>query len=245
MNHTEMSQISLFKKRKRTRVAGKLVKLGRPVTTHTGARERRVAFRRSRVVHLTLRLREGLPNLRTRKGAQIVKRAILGAQSRGLRVIHFSILSNHIHLICEALSLSVLMNSMKSLTSRMGIHLRRLIKEQKHHSNRLEVLDKEGLGLFRGRYNLQAIQNPAQMKQTLAYVLLNPAKHFKKAPYLDAFTSAAIFEDWQKLIGRELNLNSSLATLKKNLKEFLAPPQLWLTQAGWAKARLRLRSDFS
>ncbi len=232
-----MSQTSLFKKRKRTRVAGKLVKLGRPVTTHTGARERRSEFHNTRVVHLTLRMREGLPNLRTRKGAQIVKRAILGAQSRGLRVIHFAVLSNHIHLICEALSLNVLMNSMKSLTSRLGIYIRRWVREQEPHSQRLEVLDQSGLGLFRGRYNLQTITTPTQMKQALKYVLLNPAKHFKKAPYLDLFTSAVVFEDWEKLIGQKLFFNSSLSTFQRTIKEFLSPPKLWLTQAGWKKAK--------
>jgi REP element-mobilizing transposase RayT len=234
-----MNQISLFKKRKRSRVNGKLVKLGRPVTTHTGARERRLAFGSSRVVHLTLRLREGLPNLRTRKGAQIVKRAILGAQSGGLRVVHFAVLSNHIHLICEAVSLSVLMNSMKSLTSRLGIHLRRWMREQKHYAKQLEVLDQSGLGLFRGRYNLQSIKTPTQMRQVLKYVLLNPAKHFKKAPYLDLFTSAVVFEDWERLIGQKLILNSSLTTMSKALKVFLSPPKLWLTQAGWMKAKFK------
>jgi REP element-mobilizing transposase RayT len=237
MNNTEMSQTSLFKKRKRTRVAGKLVKLGRPVTTHTGARERRLEFHNSRVVHLTLRLREGLPNLRTRKGAQLVKLAILGAQNSGLRVIHFAILSNHIHLICEALSLDVLMNSMKSLTSRLGIHIRRLVKEQKHQIKRLEALDQSGLGIFRGRYNMQTIEGPTQMKHALKYVLLNPAKHFKKAPYLDLFTSAVVFEGWKKLIGHELVLMESMTTMREALKEFLSPPKLWLTQAGWMKAK--------
>jgi hypothetical protein len=126
---------------------------------------------------------------------------------------------------------------MKSLTSRLGIHIRRWVREQDPRTKRLEVLDQKGLGLFRGRYHMQSIETPTQMKQALKYVLLNPAKHFKKAPYLDVFTSAAIFEDWKRLIGRELILNAPLTTLRQNLREFLSPPKLWLTQAGWKKAK--------
>ncbi len=223
-----MKQLSLVKIRK----VKHGVKLGRPVTTHTGGRQRRTHFSSKNPLHLVFRLREGLPNLRTRKGAQIVKNAILGAQACGLRVVHFSILSNHLHLIVESSSTKAFYGAMKSFCSRMGIHVRRL-----GSANLIKKLDEQGLGIFRGRYYIEEIKTPRQMKHALKYVLLNPAKHFKKAPYLDMFSSSSLFENWQKLIGYELKPTIQNKILREKLKHFLAPPKFWLTNVGWMRVR--------
>ncbi len=222
-----MKQLSLTITRKRT--PG--IKLGRPITTHMGGRQKRTHFSSKNPLHLVLRLREGLPNLRTRKGAQIVKNAILGAQARGLRVVHFAILSNHIHLIVESSSPKAFYAAMKSFCSRIGIHVRRLSPP-----SLLKKLDQQGLGIFRGRYYLEEIRTPGQMKHALKYVLLNPAKHFKKAPYLDVFSSSSLFENWQKLIGYELKPTIQNKILRERLRQFLAPPKFWLTNVGWMRA---------
>src|SRR3954463_6850705 len=113
-----MQQLSMIKTRKRTRG----IKWGRPVSTGTGARREREEFKKGEPLHITIKLREGLPNLRSRVGAQMVKNAIIGAQLGGMRVLHFSILSNHIHLLVEAESRRVLFNSMRSFCIRLAIH---------------------------------------------------------------------------------------------------------------------------
>jgi len=223
-----MKQLSLINKRNRK----KGVKLGRPATTFTGARQKRMGFSKSQALHITLRLRDSLPNLRSRRGAQTVKNAISGARKKGLRVIHFSILSNHLHLICEAISSKALFNAMKSFTSRLAISIRRWASLRT-----LYRLDEEGVGIFRGRYHTQIIKTPTQMKQALKYVLLNPAKHFKKAPYLDLYSSGVVFSAWKRLIGNELFVSTSMKRLEEKLGEFLSPPELWLTQSGWWKAK--------
>ncbi len=226
-----MKQLSLFKKKKRKRTPG--VKLGRPATTYVGGRQERETLKTASPLHITLRLREGLPNLRSRKGAQIVKHAILGAQARGLRIIHFCLLSNHLHLIAEVQNSKVFYNSMKSFSIRFSIHLRRWAS-----SKRVRELDHQGLGIFRGRYDVQIIKTPQQMKHVIKYVLLNSAKHFKKAPYIDLFSSGVLFNSWKRLIGFELPVPNQMKTLKDRLREFVSPPGLWLTEAGWMKAKI-------
>jgi REP element-mobilizing transposase RayT len=222
-----MKQLSLIKKRKRT--PG--VKWGRPVTTGTGARQKRQAFSSRHPLHITLRLREGLPNLRSQEGSKIVQHALRGLQKNGVRVIHFAILSNHIHLIVEAKSAEWLFAGMKSFLARLGIQLRKWASVAT--INRLDML---GLGLFVGRYDIQILKTPRQVRNALKYVLLNPAKHFRKAPYVDMFTPGSIVDSWKELVGQQLRAPAHSRVLRERLKSFLSPPELWLTREGWERA---------
>ena len=54
-------------------------------------------------MHVTLKLRKELGNLRQRNTFNAVERALVaGKIGRGFRVVHFSVQSDHVHLICEA-----------------------------------------------------------------------------------------------------------------------------------------------
>ncbi len=74
-----------------------------------------LVMKRSRVPHrkrerfyrqaclVTVRLDEGLPGLRTEEALPVVLGAIAKAKERlGCRLIDFSVLSNHVHLIVDA-----------------------------------------------------------------------------------------------------------------------------------------------
>lgn len=223
-----MKQLDLIKPRRKSRG----VKWGRPASTFTGARKKRKTFSAAHPLHITLRLRDGLPNLRSRKGAAIVKHAMQGVQGKDLRILHFAILSNHIHLLCEGDNSQALYRAMKSFCSRMGLHNRAWAQK-----NVIQNLDKKGYGIFRGRYDVKVLKSPRQVKNALRYVLLNPSKHFSKNPYIDQFTSGVIFRDWKKLLGYDLSLKAisvqKVAAWKTRLNEMLSPPRLWLTSIGW------------
>ncbi|MBL8897647.1 MAG: transposase, partial [Planctomycetes bacterium] len=59
--------------------------------------------KRSEPLHITVRLADGLPSLR-RGGALKVVLAALSASSdrHGMKIIHYSIQANHLHLLVEA-----------------------------------------------------------------------------------------------------------------------------------------------
>ncbi|MCA9665095.1 MAG: hypothetical protein KC503_05885, partial [Myxococcales bacterium] len=64
------------------------------------ARER---FSRRAAVHVTAKVHEDVPSLRTGEIARKVAIALwLGARREDFRLVHFSIQSNHLHLIVEA-----------------------------------------------------------------------------------------------------------------------------------------------
>ena len=83
---------------------------------------------------------------------------------------------------------------------------------------------------------MEILKTPQQVKNGLRYVLLNPAKHFKKSPYVDNFSSGALFEKWRQLIGKALPIEERQRELKSRLETFLSPPSLWLSQVGWMRA---------
>jgi len=93
-------QLDLFTNRGR---GGRRTGAGRPRSKdslqwhHT-----RPEFKPSQPLHINVKLIKGLPSLRAKNKFKLIKRAILKARVRGLRIIHFSIQSNHLHLLIES-----------------------------------------------------------------------------------------------------------------------------------------------
>src|SRR6266567_1282713 len=75
-------------------------------------------------LHLTLRPRQGVWNLRSKRCFQVIGQALLGLQGRGdLRVVHYSVQGNHMHLIAEAADKAALCAGAKSLAVRLAMKL--------------------------------------------------------------------------------------------------------------------------
>src|SRR2546430_10510226 len=74
---------------------------GRPNRSGKRAHVRREKLSTKHPVHVTLRLAQGLPSLRTKDAFKSLRKAVKAARARGLEVNHFSVLSNHVHLILE------------------------------------------------------------------------------------------------------------------------------------------------
>lgn len=196
----------------------------------------RVDFRKP--LHLTLKIRDSKWNLRCGGIAVAFKKSSEGARKFGFRLLHYSILRDHLHLIVEAGDNESLGRGMRSFGARLGKAIRRIIG---------------GRGpVFRGRYHLDVITNPTQMRNTLAYVLQNFAKHARLLEHVDAFSSARYFSDWKKLFGpgrgpvlQELEEESRQTGFKSpnsKLPPYLSPPRSWLAREGWMRAKARLQT---
>ena len=85
------------------------------------AHRRREKVTRHLPVHVTMKLRKGLPSLRRRRES----RALFGVfgkvcEGAGFRVTHFSIQGNHLHLIVEADDAVALSRGMQGLAIRIA-----------------------------------------------------------------------------------------------------------------------------
>ena len=119
------------------------------------AHRRRAAPTVRTPMHVTFRLKSGLPRMRQRRGYQIVKRAI-GVANRfdGAWISEVSIQHNHVHLIVEARDQKALTRGMKSFAGSLAKNINR------------------GAGRYgeviEDRYHAVILRTPAQVRRALA-----------------------------------------------------------------------------
>lgn len=197
----------------RRRGAGRKPAGGRARVSHAT----RPALSSRHPAHVTLRLREGLPSLRSKPLFDVVRRAFCAARSRtDFRVAHYSVQSNHLHLLVEADDRTALSRGMAGLQIRLARALNR------HLSRRGKV--------FSDRFHARILQTPTEVRNALAYVLNNVRKHAAERGvrlprnWLDPFSSAACFPGW--LGARPHGQPPDVG---------ITPGRTWLLAAGWKR----------
>ena len=168
--------------------------------------------------HVTLRVRRDVPSLRTRVFVHEFKRSLAQACERGaFRVVHYSLQGNHVHLIVEAAGKRALGSGMKSISARLARAVNRVF------ARKGPVLD--------GRYHLRVLKTPREVRNALAYVLLNARKHWVErrgaAPpaRLDEASSGRWFEGWKK---------APRSPTHSPARE-VAGARTWLLSKGWRR----------
>jgi len=136
-------------------------------------------------LHVTLRLRDGLPSLR----GDLVRVRLLdaisdGGQRFGFRLNHFSLQSNHIHLIVEADDRRALSRGVKGFAVRMA--------------RALNSLWKRSGSLFSDRFHARALRTPREVRSALLYVLQNARHHGIRRFGVDPFSSGPWFDGWRQ-----------------------------------------------
>ncbi len=151
----------------------------------------REKFARGLPCHVTLKVRRDVPSLRTVKLVDAVERTFSKGCERGeFRLVHYSLQEDHAHLIVEAKSREALGRGMKAIGARLARAVNR-------------VFGRKGRVLA-DRYHLSVLRNPSQVRNALAYVLLNARRHAAKggrrlssAARLDPGSSGRWFEGWR------------------------------------------------
>ncbi|TMA23076.1 MAG: hypothetical protein E6J88_13325 [Deltaproteobacteria bacterium] len=126
-------------------------------------------------------------NLRSGRAYRVIKQCFADALGRfGLRIIHFSIQGNHLHLIVEADSSAALSRGMHGLTIRVAKALNRLMARKGH--------------VFADHYHSRLLKTPTELVNAIAYVLANHAHHFGGTPARDPYSSAALDEQTREIV---------------------------------------------
>jgi REP element-mobilizing transposase RayT len=145
--------------------------------------------------------------IRNQACLKILKRAIRNAHSHGLRILHFSLQSNHIHFILEATDNATLTRGMRSLaiTFSKGVNKGRIQLE---------------------RYHLHVLKTLRETKNAVHYVLFNEQKHsgVKKA-YITSYSSLGLIKDL-----RRLAKSARMTVFVKRVSEenYLDNPKGWM-----------------
>jgi REP element-mobilizing transposase RayT len=159
---------------------------GRPKKPGAGVPHlRRATFAARHPLHITLKLRREIGDLRTDSRFRRIQRAFFYAGERfGMRLIHFSVQGDHIHLIVEATGREALAKGMQGLTIRIARAINR-------------HLQRRG-AVFADRYHVHILKSVAEVRHAVHYVLYNRHHHVPgETPwYIDPFSSAAGEARW-------------------------------------------------
>src|SRR5262245_22786967 len=168
--------------------------------------------------HVTLKVRREIPSLRSVCLVRALERSFSAACDRGrFRLVHYSIQSDHVHLIVEAASSRDLGSGMKSI----GAHLARAVNR---------VFGRRGVVLA-DRYHRRVLRAPREVRRAIAYVLLNARRHLAKRgrpvhgrSVVDPGSSGRWFTGWR-----------GARALQAAGPTPVAPPRTWLLSIGWRR----------
>jgi REP element-mobilizing transposase RayT len=168
---------------------------------------------RKKPVHITLKLLDAVGDLRTDKRFARIQRAFFAACDHlDMRLLQFSVQSNHLHLVVEALDHKALGKAMQGLCIRLAKNLNR-------------VSGRDGT-VFADRYHAHVLKTPAEVRNTVHYVLYNRQKHRRRAGLdIDEYSSASGESCWYVGDGGEAAM-------------VIVEPATWL---GWHSAAVDIR----
>lgn len=191
----------------------------RPGAGRKSSREKPLVSHRARptlTAHLpvlvTIKLERGLPSLRQPMTRTLLHAALrIGGQRHGMRVVHFSIQSNHVHLLVEANDTPSLSRGMQGLGVRIARSLNR-------------AWNRKG-SVFADRYHARVLRTPREVRYALAYVIHNARKHGLRIAGIDAYSSGASFDGWR--IAPQPHPSARALPV--------APARSWLLRVGWRR----------
>lgn len=170
-----------LRRRRKTTWGGKRRGAGRPRYTKRVHHVKRPRIPRNAVVHVVLRMRDEVPSLRSARYLRALRETMRESSDRGgFRVVHYSVRRDHVNLIVEADDRAALAAGMKSMSTRVA-----------RAAHRVFAIDGSVLA---GRYHLRLLRTPEEVREALAFVLLEPrARGTGRA---DPRSSAAWLDGW-------------------------------------------------
>jgi REP element-mobilizing transposase RayT len=163
---------------------------------------------------------KNIPQLRTAKLIAELERSWREARQRSrFRLIHYSIQSDHVHMIVEASSARDLACGLKSIAARFARGVNRVF----HRGGRV----------LADRCHVHVLRTPREVRNAIAYVLLNARRHFAKRTgrpptitRIDPASSGRWFSGWRK------------RTPPSHDPPAVAAPRTWLLNIGWRRRGL-------
>ena len=181
---------------------------GRPAKVDVGIRHiSREKLHRRSALHLTIKVRENKAEIKTKKILKALHHAIKRARLKRLKIIHYTLEYNHIHLLAEATNNEILHQGMQAL----GISLSKAI-------NKIKSLKGS---VYKHRYHLKKINSRRQYKNVIHYILKNGIKHKRTSSIIDPYNSAVVAKNISADIESTIQQSPFLTRLRKDLREFL------------------------
>ena len=166
-------------------------------------------------VHVTMRLRAGLPSLRRWKEYEVLLGAFRsGCERFGFRLVHYAVLGNHLHLLSEGENRRGHARGMAGLAIRIAKRLNKL-------------WGRKGK-VFHERFHGRDLRTPREVRGVLEYLMHNARRHgYRVAPEgPDPYSSGRWFDGWRGWAADRLTPAP------------LARARSWLLERGWRRLGL-------
>jgi REP element-mobilizing transposase RayT len=155
-----------------------------------------------------MRLAPGLPSLRRSRTLALLQRVFLEGRARaGFRLVHFSIQTNHVHLLVEAADAPCLSRGLQGLAIRVA--------------RGLNARWRRRGSVFADRYHARALRTPREVR----HALVNARKHGIGYGARDPFSSSAWFDGWR----------DRLFSQPVHVERPLTQARTWLLAIGWRR----------
>ena len=161
---------------------------GRPALRDIGIRHiKREEIKGAKPLHLTIKLnRADIQNKTILIG---LRHAIKRARLQGLKIVHYSLERDHVHLYAESHDNLILAKAMKAL----GVSLVKRINS--YFSSRGSC--------YKTRYHLRILRSASEVKNVINYILKNGIKHRRTKFTIDPYNSALVIHN-QNILGFKL-----------------------------------------
>ena len=145
-----------------------------------------------------------------------LERSFREARDRGdFRLVHYSFQATHAHLLVETDDADALARGMMAVGARIARALNRTFRR----SGRV----------LAARFHARVLRTPREVRNALAYVLLNARRHARRvwrAIRIDPASSGRWFDGW-----RRMPLDESRDVVATSV----ARPRTWLLAVGWRR----------
>jgi len=186
-------------------------------------------------VHVSMRRVAIGPSFRAQRVCSAIVGQISDAKRRGVRVLHYSVQDNHLHLMIEGENSADLSNQMRKLFSRIAFAV--------------NAVARRSGKLFRDRHHRHELRTPTETRNALVYILFNDRKHAvgahaspksahahpSTAPDLDLCSSALWFNDWDPGVRLPPFTYDEMKILASDMERPTIAPETWLARVGWRR----------
>ena len=220
-----------FRDKNGQRRGGKRRGAGRPKSGPRASEphKRRLAFKPSEPVHVTIRAVDDVGRLRHFEAYHAVRKALVATFRDNFRIVHLSIQGTHVHLLIEASDRLALARGMQAFQISAAKHLNAAA------TKRLGLRRRRRGRVFVDRYHVEIIKTPRHARHELVYVINNWRKHGESQKRMstgwriDPFSSGPSFHGWRDIDVRAVTWPATYVPLP------VWEPRTWLLREAWRR----------
>ncbi len=194
---------------------------GRPAIHDPGIRHtKRLRLKKPSSLHLTIKVRENKADIQNKRILKALHHAIKRARLKGLKIVHYTLEYNHVHLLVESVDNKILHSGMQAF----GITIAKAINKIKRVKG----------SVYKNRYHLRLINSARQLKNVLNYIFENGIKHRRTNSRIDLFNSMiaeskmnVLYPKEAKKIWADIHKSEFLKVFQIDLYRVLSPGEIY------------------